>query len=458
MDRKRLLLLTLAAALTAAAVFARRGLGEPRVAVTDAAATRGPISREVLTSGTLEPAREVEVGAQVSGTVQSIHADFNDRVSAGQVIARLDPSAFDAEVAQARGRLIQAQADVESKQIVFGDASTKAQRARELRAQDLISQAEIDAAELAVRQAQADLTSVKAAAKSAGAQLASAEVDRSHTVIRSPIDGVVVNRSVEVGQTLASRMQAPVLFRIADLRRMQMLTEVSEADVGSIRQGSDVTFAVESLGSSRFHGTVAEVRLAPVLESGAQAATTAGSGVPGPTATTGAAGATTAGTAGTSAASGSAATSAAPASPAASSASTQSTPPAGSVVSYTAIVNVDNSEHRIAPGATAIVSLPTSQRRDVLRVPNNALSFQPSAAVLEASGQASAVALRAAAATAAGPDEGRAGRRGYVWRFEGGKFTPVEVRTGAADETWTEILSGAVQPGDRFVTLAALAR
>ena len=122
--------------------------------------------------------------------MQSIHADFNQRVTAGQVIARLDPSAFDAEVAQARGRAIQADADVESKQVVLGDAETKAGRARELRAQDLIAQAELDAAELAARQAQADLMAAKAAAKSARALLAAAEVDRSHTIIRSPIDGV----------------------------------------------------------------------------------------------------------------------------------------------------------------------------------------------------------------------------------------------------------------------------
>jgi HlyD family secretion protein len=470
MDRKRLLLLTLGAVLAAAAIFAWRGGQQPRVAVTFADATRGPITREVLTSGTLEPAREVEVGAQVSGTVQSIHADFNQRVTAGQVIARLDPSAFDAEVAQARGRAIQADADVESKQVVLGDAETKAGRARELRAQDLITQAELDAAALAVRQAQADLTAAKAAAKSARALLAAAEVDRSHTIIRSPIDGIVVNRSVEAGQTLASRMEAPVLFRIADLRRMQMQTDVSEAEVGGVRQGSDVRFQIDSLGPREFHGTVAEVRLAPVLESGATgttgAGTTSGGNARGNTtaATTGTQGATaTTGTA-------PATSQAQPGSAAASSASSSSvsstgTPPAGSVVSYTAIVDVDNSDHRIAPGTTAIVTLPTAQRSEVLRVPNNALSFRPSPAVLEAAGQPSTLGQRAPADRAldAAPDrevetDPGKGRVGYVWKFENGKFLPVEVRAGVADETWTELLSGPIQPGDRLVTAAAVAR
>ncbi len=456
MDRKRLLLLTLAAVLAAATTLAWRASHAPRVAVTYAEASRGPISREVLTGGTLEPARQVEVGAQVSGTVQSVHADFNDRVAAGEILAELDPSSFDTEVAQGRGRVIQADADVEAKQVARDDARTKVTRARELRAQDLIAQAELDAAELAARQTEADLTASKAASKSARAQLVAAEVDRSHTVIRSPIDGVVVNRSVEVGQTLASRMQAPVLFRIADLRRMQMLTEISEAEVGGVRQGSDVRFAIESLGPREFHGTVAEVRLAPVLESGAtgtagatntspSTATTATPGPSGSPATSG-----TSGTSGTPGTSGTTGTLGTPGN-----AGTQGTPPAGSVVSYTAIVAVDNSESRIAPGTTAIVTLPTAQRSDVLRVSNNALSFHPAPTVLDATGQAS---LRVPDERPDAAEDRAKGRLAYLWKFENGRFTPVEVRTGVSDETWTEILGGAVRPGDRFVTLATTAR
>jgi RND family efflux transporter MFP subunit len=459
MGRKAFLLLTLAVALAIAAGAAWRGAQPPRVAVTYASPSRGPISREVLTSGTLQPTREVEVGAQVSGTVQSIHADFNDRVTAGQIIAQLDPSTYDAAVAQARGREIQAAADVEARQVVLDDATTKVARARELRGQDLITQAELDAAELAVRQAQADVIAATAAAKSARAGLAAAEVDRSHTTIRSPIDGVVVNRSVEVGQTLASRVQAPVLFRIADLRHMQMLTEIGEAEVGSVRQGTEVSFEIESLGSRQFRGTVAEVRLAPILQA-ASGGSTSGSGNA-PAAATGTTGAAatpgaTATTGTTSAAGTPPATGTTPAgSPAAgttSGGSTTAAAPAGAVVSYTAIVNVDNREYAIAPGTTAIVLLPTAQRKDVLRVPNNALSFRPSPGVLEATGQSGpSVAPTDRVEEPADPARGRAG---YLWQFENGKFTPVAVRTGVSDEAWTEILSGPVQPGGRFVTSA----
>ena len=464
MSRKSQLLMTLAVVLALIGIVAWRVERRPRVAVTLGDVSRGPISREVLTSGTLEPAREVETGAQVSGTVQSVHADFNDRVKAGEVIAELDPSVFDAQVAQARAEVIKTEADVEAKQVVLDDATVKAARARELRQQDLIAQAELDAAVLAAQQAAADLRSARATSTSARAALAQAQLDRSHTVIRSPIDGIVVNRSVEVGQTLASRLEAPVLFRIADLRKMQMLTDVSEAEVGSVRRGSDVRFQIESMGPEQFHGTVAEVRLQPIYESGATgtSGTTPPAGTPQPVGSTGQS-ATGSGAAGANASPASGASSQqsganapgnsnAP-SPANQSAST-TTPPAGAVVSYTAIVDVDNPDGRIAPGATAIVSLPTAQRSDVLRAPNNALSFRPSPEALEATGQTS---LSVAPERTQESDPAK-GRVGYVWKFENGKFTPVEVRAGASDETWTEILSGALQPGDKVITAASVSR
>ena len=471
MGRKSQLLMTLAVVLAVIGVVAWRVERRPHIAATFGDVSRGAISREVLTSGTLEPAREVETGAQVSGTVQSVHADFNARVKAGEILAELDPSVFDAAVAQARAQVIQADADVEAKQVVLDDATVKATRARALRQQDLIAQAELDAAALAAQQATADLRSAKAASTSARAALAQAQLDRSHTVIRSPIDGIVVNRSVEVGQTLASRLEAPVLFRIADLRKMQMLTDVSEAEVGSVRSGSDVRFQIESMGPEQFHGTVTEVRLQPMYESGTTgtSGTTAPAGTPQPVGSTGQQPAGSTGTTGANAAptsgsssqgSGSQSGSGAPGgssnaqSSANQSASTAATPPAGAVVSYTAIVNVDNPDGRIAPGTTAIVSLPTAQRSDVLRVPNNALSFRPSPAALEATGQESLTV-----APERGPETDPAkGRTGYVWKFENGKFTPVEVRTGVSDETWTEILSGPLQPGDKLVTAASVSR
>jgi len=445
-------MLTLAAVLAAAGVIFLRSGNAPKVNVVYGDVSRGAVMREVLTSGTLEPTNEVEAGAQVSGTVQSLFADFNQRVKAGQIIAQLDPSTSDAALAQARAKVIQADADAEQRQVVLNDAKVKADRARELQTNDLITQAELDTAVLAAKQAEAELASARASARAARAMLRQAEVDRNHTVIRSPIDGVIVSRNVEVGQTLASRFEAPVLFRIADLRKMQMLTDVSESEVGGVRAGTKVNFQIESIGSRQFTGTIAEVRLQPVLESptgtsgnssqGRSTTSTAGSSAATPTATN--------------APSTTASNGASPSTTTSSTATTSTTTPAapaGSVVSYTAIVDVDNSDLSIAPGSTAIVVLPTARRDEVMRVSNNALSFRPSPAVLEATDQKSLDL----SPPAANEDAGK-GRAGYVWKFEKGKFVPIEVRTGIADETWTEILSGPIQPGDRLVTSATTAR
>jgi RND family efflux transporter MFP subunit len=450
-------MLTLAAVLVAAGVILLRSGNAPKVNVGFADVSRGPIMREVLTSGTLEPTNEVEAGAQVSGTVQSLFADFNQRVKAGEIIAQLDPSTFDAAVAQARAKVIQADADAEQRQVVLNDARVKADRARELQTNDLITRAELDTAVLAAKQAEADLASARASAKAARAMLRQAEVDRNHTLIRSPIDGIVVSRNVEVGQTLASRFEAPVLFRIADLRKMQMLTDVSESEVGGVRAGTKVNFQIESIGPRQFTGTIAEVRLQPVLETptGTSGNSSQGRST---TSTTGgsaaAAAATTApSTTGTTGASTPTSTSTTAATSTSTPSTTVAAAPAGSVVSYTAIVDVDNSDLSIAPGNTAIVVLPTARRDDVMRVSNNALSFRPSPAVLEATNQKS---LNVSPPTS--NDDAGQGRAGYVWKFENGKFVPIEVRTGIADEAWTEILSGPIQPGDRLVTSATTAR
>ena len=411
-------MLTLAAGLAAAGVAYLRSPAAPRVGVVYGDVSRGSVMREVLTSGTLQPTNEVETGAQVSGTVQSLHADFNQIVKAGQVIAQLDPSTFDAAVAQARARVIQADADVEQRQVMLNDAKVKADRARELQTNDLITRAEFDTVDLAAKQADADLASARASARAARAMLRQAEVDRNHTVIRSPIDGVVVSRNVEVGQTLASRLEAPILFRIADLRKMQMLTDVSEAEVGGVRQGTKVSFQIESIGPRQFTGTISEVRLQPVLES--PTGTSGGPGQGGSTAST-VGGSAPAPSANNASSSPAANTASSPAvttpTPAARLARSCRTPRSSTSTTPTA---------RIAPGNTAVVMLPTARRDEVVRVPNNALSFRPSPAVLEATDQASLEVP--AADTTNDPGNGRAG---YVWKFEKRKFVPVEVRTAS---------------------------
>jgi HlyD family secretion protein len=443
--RKWLILLTSSAIAAVFAVWARSG---DVLEVTYADVTSGVVRREVLTSGTLEPAREVEAGAQVSGTVQTIHVDFNSHVKAGEIIARLDPSVYDAELAQARARWLQAQSDADRMQVLADDLEVKAGRARELGSRDLIPRTEIEGVELARKQANADLTAARAAVAAAAALVKQAELNRERTVIRSPIDGIVVSRNVEVGQTLAVRLESPALFRIADLSRMRLLAEIGEAEVGGVSPGTQVTFEIEALGAQQFEGRVAEVRLAPVLEavgtSGATSSARPAASTPSPAPSTGNRTATAAAPGSATTTQGQASSSTTVSAAGAQGPSTA----AGAVVSYTAIVEVDNRDGRIAPGSTAVVLLPTSRRDQATRIPNGALSFRPTPAMLAITGQRTLRLPQPAA-------DSSAGRPAYVWKYEKGKFTPIEVRTGVSDERWTELMSGSIQPGDRLVVSAA---
>lgn len=412
---------------------------KPAVAVSVASASRGSIAREVLTSGVLEPKDAVDTGTQVSGTIQALHADFNSTVKAGEVIAQIDPSTYDTALAEARGNHLQAIAEAQRLKVELDDLTTKAQRATQLSSTGLITQAELDAAQLAARQAAAALTAANANVRAAQAGVRVAEVNRSRTTIRAPMDGIVVSRDVEVGQTIAASFSSPVLFRIANLSHMQLLAEVGEAEAGEIKAGVPVTFQIESMGPRTFEGVVSELRLEPVYESAGTSGSSGGAQAPAPTAPTG-----TAAPAGSSQTTGAASQ--------ANNSSTAPAVPAGSVVSYTAVVDVDNSDRSIAPGSTAIVTLPTARRDNVVRVPNAALAFKPSADIMKASGQDPAKLV-----TKDG-DDTRSESSGYVWKYAAGKFVPIAVEVGASDERWTEVTGGGVEPGDELVTQASLPR
>jgi HlyD family secretion protein len=443
--RARLIVIALASVILLGGIAVVISRGGARVNVVTTPATTGTIARQVLSTGTLEPVRMVEVGVQVSGTIAELPVDFNSVVKAGQVVARLDPSVYASELEAARGQLAQAQAEASQMQTVLDDAGRKLARAEELAAQGLINRAELDAARITEQQAEADLKGRQAAIQSARAGVKQAQVDLERTVIRSPIDGVVVSRSVDVGQTVAATLQSPVLFTIADVRSMHLLTEVNEGEVGGVRRGSDVTFQVESLGAQTFHGTVADVRLQPYADqAGAMVAVaTTGTGA--------ASGASSNGTGGT--ATGSTANAAATtvnATSASGSSGSSSTAPGA--VTYTAVVDVPNQDGRLAPGGTAIVTMSGGSRTGVVRLPNNALSFRPSPQILERTGQ------QDLPVNAGGAPESRGDRQSrisQVWRFENNRFVPVDVVTGLSDDRWTEMISGPVQAGDQLVTSAA---
>ena len=264
MKRAIIILLIIAAIGGGAAAYYLRK-GAPEAQVNTAPVTRGDIIDTVGSTGTLQAVTTVQVGSQVSGNISQLGADFNSIVKKGQVIARLDPSLLDAQLLQARANLtqtqanlIKAQSDLERTKVQLADAQTKYTRAKELAAKNLLPLSELDAAKVAVDTAQAGvqsqlatITQVTASVKQSEASVSQAQVNLDHTVIAAPIDGIVIQRSVDVGQTVAASMSAPTLFIIAaDLTKMQVNASIDESDVGRIRPGQPVTFRVDAYPGS----------------------------------------------------------------------------------------------------------------------------------------------------------------------------------------------------------------
>jgi HlyD family secretion protein len=263
---------------------------------------RGDIQRVISANGTLNPTIQVSVGTQVSGTVKLLHVDFNSRVKAGQVLAELDPSLLEAAAAQSRANLASAQAQ-------FAVAQSKFTRSKQLFQQGFISQAELDA-----DRQQLDVTT--ALVKTTQAKVRADEVNLRYSIIRSPIDGVVVARNVDVGQTVAASFQTPTLFLIAkDLRQMQIDTNIAEADIGAIRVGLPVKFTVDAFADREFRGAVRQIRINPSVQQ--------------------------------------------------------------NVVSYNVVVGFDNDSGVLLPGMTGHVKILAEKKINVIRVPNAALRFKP---------------------------------------------------------------------------------
>jgi HlyD family secretion protein len=259
--------LVISAVLTAGFAYYHSRQAIPRLAPVTASITRGNVVDTVDATGTVEALTTVQVGTQVSGTIQSLYADFNSKVRQGQVIAKLDPSLFQTQVDQAEATLMRLQADMERSRVDVTDTQRKLERARALYAQQLVARTDLDTAETNALQAQAAVRSAEAQVTQARASLNQAQVNLAHTVISAPIDGIVISRNVDVGQTVAATMQAPTLFVIArDLTRMQVRASVNEADVGAIQTGQPVTFRVDAYPDETFSGAVTQVRLQPIVE------------------------------------------------------------------------------------------------------------------------------------------------------------------------------------------------
>ena len=284
--------------------------------VRTANVTQGDVVDSVGATGSLEAVTTVNVGSQVSGIIQDLLVDYNSIVREGDVIMRLDPVLFETQLEQARANLIRAEADVERLRVSRDDTLVQLRRAEDLAERELISLTELEAAQVAVRSAAAQLKSNEAAVTQAEASLSQNQVNLDNTVIRAPIDGIVISRLVDIGQTVAASLQAPELFVIAaDLTKMRVIAAIDESDVGRIRPNQRVTFAVDAYPGEEFEGSVSQIRLEPVL--------------------------------------------------------TQN------VVTYATVVDAPNPDLRLKPGMTATISLEIARRENVLRIPNSALRFRP---------------------------------------------------------------------------------
>jgi HlyD family secretion protein len=447
---KRLLILTLVAAVLAGGgLFYYRAQNAAKVPTpVTAEVTRGNVVSKVDATGTLAPVTTVQVGSQVSGTVKALFVDYNAHVRKGQVIAELDPSLFQTQVDQARATLIKSQSDVDRAKVEVDDSSSKFRRAQELWDQKLISRNDLETAQSTAMQAEAALKSAEAQVTQARASLNQTEVNLQHTIIRSPIDGTVISRNVDVGQTVAASMSAPTLYVIAqDLTHMQVSASIDESDIGRIETGQLVSFRVDAYPQQTFRGTVKQVRLDAKTDQ--------------------------------------------------------------NVVSYTTMIDVPNEDLRLKPGMTANVTVQIAANEDVLRVPNSALRFAPTPELFAALGQevpqqlAGAGGGRGVAGSAgtagqtAGRGEGRTeglaqfaarftpeqraqfaqmtpeqraefrarraaagdppagaagGGFGRVWVLRDGKLQLVRVRTGVTDGAMTAIVGGELTEGDRVVT------
>lgn len=402
-SRRPLLLAVFVAALAAAGFAAWRYFIAPAAAPAwkFAAVEHGPITASVSATGTLNPVVAVQVSSQISGQIRDIFVDFNSTVKAGQLIAQIAPETYEHRVRQAEADLEAAratvavqQAELYRAQVNLADAERDFERKKSLVDKNFISPAELDKVKTALEAARAQQRVVEAQARNSAAlvrqreaQLGQAKVDLGRTEIRAPVDGIVIKRSVEPGQTVAASLQAPEMFVIArNLTDMQVETAIDEADVGRLQTGQEATFTVDAFPGKRFKGEVRQVRKAAQVVS--------------------------------------------------------------NVVSYTVVISAANPDLILLPGMTANVRIVTAQKDDVLKVANAALRFRPPATESE---QKSAPAERRPGMGGGMGGRGGANSGKLWVLGADGKPAAIEVKTGINDGSQTEIVEGDIQAGREVI-------
>jgi len=406
---KLLLVLAMLAGVTAAAwrPVAAWWAARSRPKFDTLLAEKGDVIEVINSTGTIEPVQSVQVGAFVSGPIVGLHADFNQEVQAGDLLAEIDPRTYRANVARDKAALASRRAELERGEARLQQARREEDRSNALAERNIasISESELDQAHFTRLGLEAEIVMAEAAIEQAEANLDTSEANLGYTKILAPVAGIIIDRKVELGQTLAAQFQTPELFVIApDMRReMRIFASVDEADIGQIRRaqesGKTVQFAVDAYPGEVFEGKIAQIRLASTTSQ--------------------------------------------------------------NVVTYPVVISTPNDALKLLPGMTAEISFQVDRRDGVLKVPNAALRYYPlrdhvraadrailDGTALEADDQARGEAPSASAKAEAEVER----KRRHVWVVEeNGLLRGIPVTSGIGDHRFTEIVSGAIEPGERLV-------
>jgi HlyD family secretion protein len=378
-------------------VYVSRTRKPPEVKWTTSKVEKGRLIARVTATGTVSALVTVQVGAQVSGRIQQINVDFNSPVKKGQLIAKIDPQLFVAAVEQGKANYLAAEGALIKAKAQAVDAERQWQRNKELRSQKLVAQADLDTSEANMNAAKAQVSANEGQLEQAKANLHQSQINLDYTTIVAPVSGTVISRNVDVGQTVASAFAAPTLFTIAeDLEKMQVDTSVAEADVGKLKAGMVASFTVDAYPTERFKGTVRQVRNAPTTVQ--------------------------------------------------------------NVVTYDAVIDVDNKELKLKPGMTANVTFVYAEKDDVLKVPNSAMRFRPAPEILARLGAGGAPGADPPGAPSSHsrkfheqtPDQRT------VWVQRDGKPVMVPIKIGVTDGTVTEVADGKLDAGELVITDAQM--
>ncbi|MEW5837700.1 MAG: efflux RND transporter periplasmic adaptor subunit [Pseudomonadota bacterium] len=369
-------------------------------------ATRGDLVVKVSATGNLEPINQVDVGSELSGILEAVLVDDNDRVTQGQVLARLDARRFQDQVNKSRAALASSQAQVDVALATVTETRSQLQRLRELSKRSngqMVSASEISTAEANLARALANVELARANVQQAEATLNSDQTNLTKTVIRSPINGVVLARKVEPGQTVAASLQAPVLFTLAeDLKRMELNVAVDEADVGLVKIGQNAVFSVDAWRNQRYPASVTRVNFGSEVKEG--------------------------------------------------------------VVTYPTVLQVNNDDLSLRPGMTATAEITTQKRENALLIPNAALRFKPEAfAQKPANAPTSVISslmprMPRSNSQRGGKSEGKANGVQSIYLLRDAVATPVEIKVGLSDGKMTEVLGGDVSEGDKIITGQAMGK